>query len=165
MLHEHWRSQRPRLPDGRFQPRIKTLGGFEYDIANLAFKELPLYYKRDNLLAAAVACESIRKHWAQLTAEEERARGKRPGASPPPDEGERERELLSRFVETVQGPAFVEAASAEQHEAWLKRNGRFDWVTEEQKRPYALLGDVEKQKDRDIVLLGVRVYLAQIGVL
>lgn len=45
--------------------------------------------------------------------------------------------------------AFIETASAVQHEKWLERNGA--WAPENQKLPYADLSEEEKEKDRFFV--------------
>ena len=54
-LHERWRADR-YLPGGSFEPRIKVLGGVEFDIANLSFENLPPFFQSANLSAAHTAC-------------------------------------------------------------------------------------------------------------
>ncbi|GBG27330.1 Hypothetical Protein FCC1311_035522 [Hondaea fermentalgiana] len=139
-LHEMWRSKRARLSDGRFEPRIKVINNTEYDIANLEFHQLPDYFKLENLLASHAACESIRRCWNQTM-------------------GDTRAERLRNLRKTLKTPNFIEKASAEQHDNWLKRNGKLPWVTDEQRGRYEDLSEDEKQKDRDIVLVGIEVYL------
>lgn len=139
-LHEVWRSNRKRLEDGTFEPRIKVINKREYDIANLHFQQLPDYFKLENLLASHAACESIRRCWSQTL-------------------GDARADKLKNFARTLRSSNFIEKASAEQHENWLKRNGKLSWVTDEQRKSYEELSEEEKQKDRDIVLVAVKVYL------
>eukprot|EP00516_Mucochytrium_quahogii_P000318 CAMPEP_0203746122 /NCGR_PEP_ID=MMETSP0098-20131031/1653_1 /ASSEMBLY_ACC=CAM_ASM_000208 /TAXON_ID=96639 /ORGANISM=" , Strain NY0313808BC1" /LENGTH=333 /DNA_ID=CAMNT_0050634097 /DNA_START=51 /DNA_END=1052 /DNA_ORIENTATION=- len=142
-LHEMWRSKRKMMEDGTFEPRIKIIKSQKYDIANLTFKELPPYFKLENLLASHAACESIRRCWQRMGFTEDDL---------PHDRKE-------KFASELNTAEFLELASEDQHINWLKRNGEQPWVSIEQKLPYAQLSEEEKQKDRDIVLASIKVYL------
>ena len=58
-LHDMWRGARRRLSDGTFEPRIKTINGVKYDIANLTFLELPKELQRSNFESAKNVCDSL----------------------------------------------------------------------------------------------------------
>jgi hypothetical protein len=58
-LHNMWRGARRRLSDGTFDPRIKTINGVKYDIANLTFLELPKELQRSNFESAKNVCDSL----------------------------------------------------------------------------------------------------------
>ncbi|CAK8992995.1 Uncharacterized protein SCF082_LOCUS3308 [Durusdinium trenchii] len=140
-LHEMWRAKRTRYPDGTFEPRIKVINGVEFDIANLRFQDLPDYFKLENLLASNAACESIRRCYNLTVAESSATK-------------------VEAFKRQLESPAFLEKASAEQHDNWVRRNRKCDWVSAEQLRNYEDLEDTEKDKDRDIVRAAIKVYLA-----
>ncbi|MFC7585556.1 hypothetical protein ACFQYP_18780 [Nonomuraea antimicrobica] len=55
----------------------------------------------------------------------------------------------------VRSERFMEEASSVVHDKWLARNA--SWATEEQRRPYMLLSEAEKEKDRDVIrtVLGI----------
>ncbi|SFI39534.1 hypothetical protein SAMN05216275_10325 [Streptosporangium canum] len=55
----------------------------------------------------------------------------------------------------VRSERFMEEASSVVHDKWLARNG--SWASEEQRRPYELLSQAEKEKDRDVIrtVLGI----------
>eukprot|EP00753_Platysulcus_tardus_P001092 PLAT11044.1.p1 GENE.PLAT11044.1~~PLAT11044.1.p1 ORF type:complete len:1083 (-),score=550.00 PLAT11044.1:174-3422(-) len=57
-LHEAWRESRLQ-GDGSYEPRIKLVGGKEYDLANLKFAELPPAYQEENWESARIACEEL----------------------------------------------------------------------------------------------------------
>jgi ankyrin repeat protein/serine/threonine protein kinase len=62
VLHDVWREEREVMPDGTFKPRIKYLkNGWEVDIANMHFSELPLEYQLANAKAAIQACGEVTK--------------------------------------------------------------------------------------------------------
>lgn len=162
MLHDVWRTSRGRVAGtSQYIPRIKTINGIEYDIANLPFHELPAFFKFENLLAAHAACESIREAWSDYYDElenEEEGRdtlvnaNSKTGKGLPPDSspsGSPESGSLHRheaFFHYLRSPEFVDLASAEQHECWLKRNKHSAWVTKEQRKDYDSLPNDEKEK-------------------
>ena len=134
-LHDAWRESRGKEADGTFVPRQKILQGKAYDIANLSFSELPPYFKLENLLAAHVACECIRDAYVQHSGD---------------------KDALKSYLRSSE---FLEFGGEKQHIYWLKRNGKKDWVTEEQRLPYEELSDEEKEKDREIVRVAVETYV------
>jgi hypothetical protein len=147
-LHDVWRERRGKLPDGTYAPRVKTINGVEFDIANLAFDRLPGFYQMDNLLAAHDACESVRALFEQWSTEADLAAL---AHSPTPPEP---------FLTRIGSQAFREDASKRQHVHWLKRNGKKEWVEERLKVPWETLEEDEKSKSRDIVDTAIRVWLA-----
>mgnify|MGYP006143769919 CR=1 FL=1 len=62
-LHEDWRRSRDIvvLSDGEavFTPNVKKIDGTEYDIANLAFDELPEQFRESNLSVARFTCSIL----------------------------------------------------------------------------------------------------------
>jgi len=52
-----------------------------------------------------------------------------------------------------------EVAAAAQHEDWVRRNGKQEWVTAEQRRPYAELDEAEKEKDRENVRVCISTFI------
>ncbi|WP_066947687.1 hypothetical protein [Microtetraspora fusca] len=54
------------------------------------------------------------------------------------------------------GEEFMESASHAVHEAWLVRNGRR--ASPEQRLPYRLLPEAEKEKDRLVVRLALELW-------
>ena len=106
-LHEAWRAGLATADTADSEggtaavvTHVREVEGVSYDLASLPYEELPMHYRKDNLLAAHGACESIREAVAEL---EVGARG-----------GEVRRYLRS--------DAFVDDAAAKQHERWLVRN-------------------------------------------
>jgi len=132
-LHDVWRSTRTK-ENGIYEPRIKSIDGVEYDIANLEFQSLPEYFKIENVLAAHAACESIRRCWRTVANEV--------------------------FTEVLVSNEFLEQASEEQHAYWLRRNQNQSWVSQDQKVPYVDLSETEKEKDRAIVKTAIEVYFS-----
>jgi hypothetical protein len=59
-MHDLWRDGRLQL-DGSYEPRIKTIDGVQYDIANLPFVELPEALRASNMSAAHAACSSVER--------------------------------------------------------------------------------------------------------
>ncbi|MFG3437970.1 hypothetical protein ACGF0J_12090 [Nonomuraea sp. NPDC047897] len=124
-LHDTWRAAR-RLPDGGYEPRIKTTvdqawirrnGTDQVDIANTRYRDLPVEWQKENKESATVAVRLVadaRKRGDDLTSDE-----------------------------------FMEQASEQVHIAWLRRNG--EWAPPEQRLPYRELSHVEKEKDRVVV--------------
>ena len=70
-LHDDWRFARTKVPEGEYdkdeypngkwEPRIKEVQGAEVDIANLHFDKLPEKFQHENLEAAKVACNSVKR--------------------------------------------------------------------------------------------------------
>ena len=62
VLHDIWRESY-RQADGTIGSRVKKIGGFEFDIANLPFEDLPERYQVENLESAKVAS----RHFVEQT--------------------------------------------------------------------------------------------------
>ena len=62
ILHDQWR-ERYRREDGTNRSRIKVIGGFEFDIANLNFEDLPERYQYENFESAKIASEAVCTHY------------------------------------------------------------------------------------------------------
>jgi len=135
-LHDDWRRARGKDPvTGKYTPRIKELGGKSYDIANLEFKQLPEYYRFENLIAAKIVTMSLRNAFELCKL----------------------RKDFPDFNDYVARSEFVEEASALQHMRWVERNKDKGWVSEAQLLPYVELSEVEKDKDRLIVRAAIEV--------
>ena len=62
-LHEAWKQSRVQ-DDGTFEPRLKFVNDVEYDIANMAFNELPKQFQNSNLIAAQTASRFVEDAYA-----------------------------------------------------------------------------------------------------
>lgn len=138
-LHDVWRENRGRQEDGTYNPRVKVIKDVEYDIANLAFSDLPGHFQMDNLLAAHDACESIRQGFVRW---------------------ERANLDISELYVMLESEDFLKDAAASQHEHWLKRNAKKSWVEDAQRLPFEELNVADQQKNRDIVETAVKVWIA-----
>ncbi|GBG30431.1 Hypothetical Protein FCC1311_066502 [Hondaea fermentalgiana] len=138
-LHDVWRENRGKTEEGIYTPRIKVIKDVEYDIANLAFKDLPGHFQMDNLLAAHDACESIRLAFIKW---------EKTGTS------------IEELYELLESNDFLQEASASQHEHWLKRNAKKSWVEDAQRRPFEELDVDDQQKNQDIVRTAATVWMA-----
>ena len=133
-LHNQWRSARTTMPDGSFEPRIKTIrvgsgeATFEVDIANTPFEGLPFEYQRANLVAGRYASRFI--------------------------------EQSHRTGMDVESQTWMEAASANTHECWIREN---PWCEDPDLLcVYEKLTEEEKEKDRDVVRIALREYTAYV---
>ena len=119
-LHEGWRSRRPKLADGTYEPRVKTTtdeawilehGTDQVDIGNTTFDKLPLDKQYENFEAARVVIELV-------------------------------------YDKTIAGEPISEEEKEEMgaviHEAWVQRN---PWEKPELLVPYANLEREEQLKD------------------
>eukprot|EP00750_Incisomonas_marina_P001381 INCI11152.1.p2 GENE.INCI11152.1~~INCI11152.1.p2 ORF type:complete len:184 (+),score=31.18 INCI11152.1:197-748(+) len=61
-LHDFWRAPR-RQPDGTFEPRIKTVNGRQFDIANMNFRQLPAKLQYENLISTKILCSAVVKQF------------------------------------------------------------------------------------------------------
>ena len=128
-IHEDWRRNRGALADGRFVQRIKTIDGVEHDIANLDFVDLPEVMQASNLRAARDAGSAIDAAIA---------------AGIPLDR------------------KFIESASKLQHIQWMEFDLNLTGgdpargFNAEQHVPYEFLTEEEKNKDRNVVYMGIR---------
>lgn len=52
------------MPDGTFEPRIKTIDGVTMDIANMHFDLLPASLQSSNVAAAKCACRNVEREFA-----------------------------------------------------------------------------------------------------
>ena len=57
-LHDFWRAPR-KLPDGTFEPRVKTVNGRQFDIANMTFRQLPAKLQYENLVSTKILCSAV----------------------------------------------------------------------------------------------------------
>jgi hypothetical protein len=126
-MHEHWRSGRT-LPDrSGFEPRIKPTTDKRW-IKRHGVDQVDIANTQYRDLPADIRRENWQsaRHAIKVIRE-----GKRQGVN-------------------VHSDTFLESASSDVHDAWLLRNAAT--ATEEQKLPYAALSEVEKAKDRVVVL-------------
>lgn len=63
-LHQMWCESRKHMPDGTFEPRIKTIDGVTMDIANMHFDDLPPSLQTSNMEAAKCACRNVEREFA-----------------------------------------------------------------------------------------------------
>lgn len=59
-LHDLWRSNRKKMTDGSFEPRLAEVDERSYDIANLSFFALPSVLQESNYNSATCAINSLR---------------------------------------------------------------------------------------------------------
>lgn len=134
MLHDEWRRGRLKSgvhgsPDAVYEPRMKPSGLDDGKEIDIAqgYDMLTPKWQAENKAAARAALEVVTKEV---------------------DAGRKLSELATGGL--------LELLAAEVHEAWMKRNPKADYNAE-QHVPYQQLPEVEKQKDRDHVLMAIKV--------
>ena len=153
-LHDMWRKSRGQQENGKYVPRVKLIKGITYDIANLHFKDLPGHFAMENLLAAHVACESIRSaHRAyqedpsSVLLDEKDAANVVGGSIHP----------LHKYLRSSK---FLSWAGEQQHVQWLKRNGMKEWVEDHQRVSYAELTEADRKKCEQIAVIAAEFWIA-----
>ncbi|MEO3804905.1 hypothetical protein [Nonomuraea sp. B1E8] len=131
-FHDKWRAPR-RLPDRTYEPRMKTTTD-------------PAWIKKhgtDQVDIANTRYRSLPADWQHENRESARI-------------GVQLVDEARASGVNVRGERFMEESSSVVHDKWLARNG--SWAGEEQRRPYELLSEAEKEKDRDVIrtVLGMR---------
>jgi hypothetical protein len=130
-FHDAWRAPR-KLPDGAYEPRAKTTTD-------------PAWIKKhgtDQVDIANTRYRDLPADWMRENQESARI-------------GVQLVDEARTGGVDVRSERFMEEASSVVHDKWLVRNR--DWAPEEQRRPYELLSEAEKEKDRDVIrmVLGI----------
>ncbi|WP_433226366.1 hypothetical protein [Microtetraspora malaysiensis] len=131
-LHDAWRAGR-RLPGGGYEPQIRTT----------ADRAWARRHGADRVDIANTGYRDLPADWQRenresaIVAVRLVTEGRRRGAD-------------------LSGEEFMESASHAVHEAWLVRNGRR--ASPEQRLPYRLLPEAEKEKDRLVVRLALELW-------
>ncbi|MGP3934079.1 hypothetical protein [Nonomuraea sp. KM88] len=130
-FHDAWRAPR-RLPDGTYDPRVKTTTDAAW------IKK----HDTDQVDIANTRYRDLPADWKRENQESARV-------------GVQLVDEARVSGVDVRGERFMEEASSVVHDKWLVRNR--DWAPEEQRRPYELLSEAEKEKDRDVIrmVLGI----------
>ncbi|MEQ4723234.1 hypothetical protein [Nonomuraea sp. B19D2] len=130
-FHDAWRAPR-KLPDGTYKPRPKPTTD-------------PVWIKKhgtDQVDIANTRYRNLPTDWQRENRESARI-------------GLQLVDEARASGVDVRTERFMEEASSVVHDKWLVRNR--NWASEEQRRPYELLSEAEKEKDRDVIrmVLGI----------
>ncbi|GLW11705.1 hypothetical protein Misp01_68330 [Microtetraspora sp. NBRC 13810] len=130
-FHDKWRAAR-RLSDNTYEPRLKTTTDSAW------IKK----HNTDQVDIANTRYQSLPADWQHENRESARI-------------GIQLVDEARASGVNVRSERFMEEASSVVHDRWLARNG--SWASEEQRRPYGLLSEAEKEKDRDVIrtVLGI----------
>lgn len=152
-LHDMWRKSRGQEENGKYVPRVKVIKGVTYDIANLHFKDLPGHFAMENLLAAHVACESIRSAHRMYQEDPSSVLLTEDGA----DAAGGSTHPLHKYLRSSK---FLAWAGEQQHVQWLKRNGMKDWVEDHQRVTYVELTESDRKKCEQIAVIAAEFWIA-----
>lgn len=137
-LHEQWRQTRLDDKSGQYEPRVKTTADEAWIVAHDGTTEVDIANTSYDDLPADWQAENRASAEVSIT-EVERAK--------------------NSGVVDLDSDDFLDSVSDTVHQAWLERNA--SWAPAEQNKPYAELSEDEKEKDRAIVKLAIRIVTGQ----
>lgn len=138
-LHDDWRRSRLKSgthgqPDAVYDPRMKPSGLDDGQEIDIAqhYDKLTPKWQAENKMAAQAAISIVRQALA-----------------------------TGKTLDQLSAGGNLEAMADQVHQAWMQRNPKADYNAA-QHVPYANLSEEEKQKDRDHVIMAIRL-LGQTG--